>query len=193
MNMKCAIVYFSGTGITPRYAYEIVKGFQKNDSLQVDFLRLKKGKKLDLTKYDLFGIGAPSYSFRAPRLATKLLNRLDFHRKPFFVFCTYNTIAGNVLWNLYRAVKRKSGPCLGFKQQGVTVNIRAWKPKIKSGKKLKGFSEEELHKAKRFGEIIAERYYSWKKQPIQTQNKDWIPPKNFLMIIWALFLTWNGR
>ncbi|MHA1221624.1 MAG: flavodoxin domain-containing protein [Candidatus Heimdallarchaeota archaeon] len=120
--MKCAFVYFSGTGITPKYAYEIAKGITSKEICTFDFIRLKKGKEFNLSSYDVIGIGAPSYSFRAPRLATRLIRRMNFQRKPFFVFATYNTKAGNTLWNLYRAVKRSAGICLGFQQGSITVN-----------------------------------------------------------------------
>jgi Pyruvate/2-oxoacid:ferredoxin oxidoreductase delta subunit len=187
--MKCALVYFSSTGITPRYALEITKGLAKNNNqIEFHFIRLKKGKLVDLTNFDLIGVGSPSYSFRAPRLATRLLRKLNFQKKPFFVFCTYNSIAGNVLWNLYQSVKPTAGPCLGYIKQGVAVNIRAWKPKITSEKELKRITCDAFEKAAKFGSIILQRY----EQLSSIQNtSEWVPPKKIIFQIWAPFLTWG--
>lgn len=191
--MKCAFVYFSGTGITPKFASEIAKGMRTQENATFDFLRVKKGELFDLATYDLMGIGAPAYSLRAPRLMTKLLRTMDFHRKPFFVFATYNTMPGNTLWNLYRAVKKRAGTCLGYLQGSITVNIRAWNPKKSSGKQLKKLTEAVKNQARTFGKKLLERYQEWALNKERQQKAEWIPPKKLLLVIWAAFLTWNWQ
>ena len=85
--MKIALLYFSGTGVTAKYASDIASGFLKIGH-SVDLLRIKRKTTFDLTEYDLFGIGAPAYSYRAPRIITRILRKLYFKGKTFFVFST---------------------------------------------------------------------------------------------------------
>jgi Pyruvate/2-oxoacid:ferredoxin oxidoreductase delta subunit/flavodoxin len=189
--MKIAFVYFSSTGITPKFASEIAQGISTKVKCTFDYLRVKKGEKWDLSTYDLIGIGAPSYSFRAPRLMTRLLRRMNFNKKSFFVFATYNSRAGNTLWNLYRAVKRTAGVCLGFIRGSVAVNIRAWNPKKSSDRKLKKMSDEVAQQASKFGKELVSKYNQLEDNPKQKQPREWIPPVKILVVIWSLFLTWS--
>ncbi|MBD3189489.1 MAG: hypothetical protein GF308_02545 [Candidatus Heimdallarchaeota archaeon] len=192
--MKCAFVYFSGTGITPKFASEIAKGMKSRDNATFDFLRVKKGEIFEFTNYDFIGIGAPAYSLRAPRLMTKLLRKMTFHGKPFFVFATYNTMPGNTLWDLYRVVKKSAGVCLGYLQGSITVNIRAWNPKKSSGKQLKKITEAVKDQARAFGKKLVGRYQQWLlNKDGQQQQAKWVPPKRLLLVTWAAFFTWNWQ
>ncbi|MEA2071217.1 MAG: EFR1 family ferrodoxin [Asgard group archaeon] len=191
--MNCAFVYFSGTGITPKFASEIAKGINKQIPSNFDFIRVKKGKTIDIAKYDLIGIGAPAYSLRAPRFMTKFMKKMNFKDKPFFVFATYNTMPGNTLWNLYTAAKKTAGQCLGYIQGSITVNIRAWNPKKTSGKSLEKMTETVSQQAKTFGKIITERYQRRQKSGKDKQQKNWKPPKKPLLQLWAAFFTWDWQ
>ncbi|MBN1329719.1 MAG: EFR1 family ferrodoxin [Candidatus Heimdallarchaeota archaeon] len=189
--MKCAFIYFSGTGITPKFATEIAKGISQCEESTFDFIRIKKGKIINLAKYDLIGIGAPSYSLRAPRLTTKILRKMNFQKKPFFVFATYNTMVGNTLWNIYRAVRYTTGHCLGYIKGSITINIRAWKAKKNSSKKMKEISGEVKNQANEFGKLIVERFNLIKINPLEKQIREWIPPVKILLVIWAAIFTWR--
>ncbi|NHJ86335.1 MAG: hypothetical protein FK734_12800 [Asgard group archaeon] len=191
MGMRCAFVYFSSTGITPKFASEIAIGINENEESTFDYIRIKKDLSCNFADYDLIGIGAPSYSLRAPRLTTKILRKMDFQKKTFFVFATYNTMVGNTLWNIYRAVQRTAGYCLGFIKGSITVNIRAWKAKKNSGKKMKEMTEEVKNQAKEFGKLIVERYKLIKTNPLQKQIHEWKPSTKILLIIWAAIFTWR--
>ena len=135
--MKIALLFFSGTGVTAKYASDIASGFLKSEH-SVDLLRIKRKSTFDLTGYDLFGIGAPAYSYRAPRIVTRILRKLDFKGKPFFVFSTSGGVPGNTLWNLYMAVYRKAGLFLGSIEGFGTTNIKSWMPKISDTKRKLG-------------------------------------------------------
>jgi len=193
--MKCAIIYFSSTGITPKFAKEIAKGINCKNDWQFTYLRVKKGIKIDLTGFDLVGIGAPCYSFRAPRLMTRILQKINFRKIPFFVFATYNTMAGNTLWNLYKAARKTAGMCLGYIQGSITVNIRAWNPKIGAKEKgnVKEMNDITKQKAKKFGEEIKKRFQEIKRKTITEQNKTWIPRRKIRVSIWCWFLTWDWQ
>ncbi|MFW9924515.1 MAG: flavodoxin family protein, partial [Candidatus Thorarchaeota archaeon] len=173
--MKCLFIYFSSTGITAKLAHEIAKGIRSKEQVEVDFVRMKEGLIIDPDSYDIFGFGAPSYSLHAPRMVIRMLRMIDFQKKPFFVFATYNTMVGNTNWSLYRAVKSTAGICLGHLKTSVTVNIRAWKPKKNSNKKMKEFTTAHSSEACTFGQLIYERYMEIQQTNIQKQNKNWKP------------------
>jgi Pyruvate/2-oxoacid:ferredoxin oxidoreductase delta subunit/flavodoxin len=184
--MKIAILYFSGTGVTAKFALDIAKGFKENGH-KTTLFRLKKGLTINTKDYDLFGLGAPAYSFRAPRFATNLIKELNFHNKPFFVFCTSHGSAGFTLWSLYRAGKRKAGECLGHIEAKGVLNIRSWLPQKDSEKKLfanlTGNSHKEINN---FVTLILERF---KKKNNTKQKRSWRPNFRFWSVLWSPFLT----
>ena len=125
--MKVCILYFSGSGTTANLADILKKHFNELGNT-VDLIRIKHDTQFELSSYDLFGIGSPVYSYRAPRIATRILKTLNFTKKPFFVFSSIGGQKGNTHWNLYKAVKDTSGHCLGEFSVTVTTNIRSWMP-----------------------------------------------------------------
>lgn len=189
--MNGALLYFSGTGITASFASEIAKGFKlKNNN--VDLIRIKSGLKLDLTKYDIIGIGSPTYSFRAPRLVTKILRQLNFAKKPFFVFCTSGGMPGNTLWNLYKIVKRTGGFCLGSISGTGITNVRSWMPKLTSPKPtVWGLNHRDCERARQFGTIILDRLEEINNLSSIEKNKKWIPKFQIISSIWSIFFTWR--
>src|SRR6056297_2241682 len=118
--MKVGILYFSGTGATAKIAQVI--GNQMDDAgHEVSYFRLKENTSDDtriglLEDFDLLGLGAPVYSMRIPRIASKILKELPLPlQKPFFVFSTAHGSwgDGNALWNLYKIAQKREGVCLG--------------------------------------------------------------------------------
>ncbi|MHA1123164.1 MAG: EFR1 family ferrodoxin [Candidatus Heimdallarchaeota archaeon] len=189
--MKIALLYFSGTGVTAKYASDIASGFLKTKH-SVDLFRIKRGITFDLTEYDLIGIGAPAYSYRAPRIVTRFLRKLDLNGKPFFVFSTSGGVPGNTLWNLYMAVYRKAGLFLGTIEGFGTTNIKSWMPKIGDIKhKLGGLTNHDCEMAQMFSEKILNRLTRWQKNPDKVEMKGIIPEANLLYYIWAGFFTWR--
>ena len=189
--MEVALLYFSGTGITAKFATEIAKGFQKQNII-VDLIRIKSGLIVDLTKYDIIGIGSPAYSFRAPRLVTRILRKLKFAKKPFFVFCTNGGMPGNTLWNLYKSVKRTGGFCLGFISGLGITNVRSWMPKLTSPKPTYwGLNHGDCKRAQQFGDIILNRLEKINNSNSLEDNKKWIPKFQIITSIWSIFFTWR--
>jgi len=189
--MKVALLYFSGTGVTAKFATEIAKSFQK-PNVVVDLIRIKSGLKVDLKKYDIIGIGAPTYSFRAPRLATKILRHLNFYKKPFFLFCTSGGMPGNTLWNLYKSVKKTGGFCLGSISGFGITNVRSWMPKLTNPKpKFWGLNHADCERAQQFGHIILARLKKIRILNSNEKNKKFIPKFQILTSIWSIFFTWR--
>ncbi len=189
--MKVALLYFSGTGITANFATEIAKSFQMQN-IVVDLIRIKSGLKVDLKKYAIIGIGSPTYSFRAPRLATQILRHLNFQKKPFFLFCTSGGMPGNTLWNLYKSVKRTSGYCLGSISGVGITNLRTWMPKLTNPKpKFWGLNHLDCERAQQFGNLILDRLKEINNLNSLKENKKWIPKFQILTSIWSIFFTWR--
>ena len=190
--MKILLLYFTGTGCTGKFAAELKKGFEQLKGT-VDLIRIKRGLQVDLSEYNLVGIGAPAYSFRAPRIATKFIRKLDFQNKPIFVFCTSGGMPGNTLWNLYRAANRTSNICLGYIDASGVTNLRSWMAPISEAKSnLRGLSSYDLSTIFRFTQEIVKRL-KLQKTESKKQNKNWIPAHSFGTSIWSLFFTWRWQ
>ncbi|NHJ04063.1 MAG: hypothetical protein EAX90_04520 [Candidatus Heimdallarchaeota archaeon] len=182
--MKIGIIYFSGTGVTAKFASEIAQGFQNNNH-STELIRLKRVSKINLSSFDIIGFGSPTYSFRAPWLVTRLLRKLELHNKPFFLFSTSGGMPGNTIWNLFYAVKRKGGKFLGFIEGVGTTNLRSWMPHINSSSEPSwGLSKYDCQRANEFGEIIINNFGSTKKS-----NQIQKPKPYILLIIWSWFFT----
>ncbi len=190
--MKAALLYFTGTGVTAKYASELGKQFE-NLHVSVDLLRIKRGKKIDFSIYDIIGIGAPAYSIRAPRMVTRFLRKAKLEKKPLFVFCTSGGMPGNTLWNLFKATKRTGGICLGYTSAIGSTNLRSWMPpknELKSN--LSGLNNYDLSNAQKFAKTIITRFENLSSNLMQ-QNKNWIPSYSIGIVFWSLFFTWSWQ
>jgi Pyruvate/2-oxoacid:ferredoxin oxidoreductase delta subunit/flavodoxin len=163
--MKIGIVYFSGTGGTANLADIFRLHFEESEH-EVDLIRMKHNTEYNLEKYDLFGIGAPVYSYRAPRFVTRILSNLNFQKKPFFVFSCIGGQAGNTHWNLYKSMRDTAGICLGEFSVTITTNIRSWMPNKRRILPKYSISAYDENKAKEFvNEILHNLKYEIEKIP----------------------------
>jgi len=189
--MNVAILYFSGTGGTAKVASDLAAGFRA-EGCQVELFRLKRGFQFDLSRFDLFAVGSPAYSFRIPRLVSRLLRRHNFHRKPFFVFCTSGGMPGNTLWNLFRAVKRTAGVCLGGLSIFAMTNLRSWMPKEgDSAASLWRITDHDTRIARATGKVILERLQQWQTAPSKKLRNNWKPTSSLWTILWSALFTWR--
>ena len=141
--MKICLLYFSGTGATANLA-DIFKKHLEELGHTVDLIRIKHNTIFEPVNYDLFGLGAPVYSYRAPRMVTQFLSKLNFNKKPFFVFSSTGGQKGNIHWNLYKSVRETAGMCLGEFSAAITTNIRSWMPnkrRIMPNYSISGYDE----------------------------------------------------
>ena len=134
--MKIGIFYFTGTGSTLKLAQEIAAGMQESESgsstdpLKIELFPWKHLAGKDISAFDLIGIGAPVYSFRAPRVVTRVLNHLTVRNKKFFLFLTCGGMEGNAFWNLYRPLNKKGWDLLETILVYGPNNLRSWLPKL---------------------------------------------------------------
>ncbi len=110
-----AIFYFSGTGNTEIVADMIKEEFTRLHC-QITMLRienvLKVKKKIDLSQYDLVGIGCPVIGYTVPDIVMKFAKLLpDNTHKKVFIFRTAGGVAPinyNASKRLIRRLKRKN-------------------------------------------------------------------------------------
>jgi ferredoxin/flavodoxin len=181
--MKIAILYFSGTGGTANLA-DIFRNHLNSLNHEVDLIRVKHDTNFDLENYELFGFGAQPYSYRAPRLVTKILGKLGFHKKPFFVFSTSGGQKGNTHWNLYKAVKDTAGPCLGEFSVSIITNIRSWMP---NKRRIMPKFEITAYDENRTLDFIHEMFNNLEYEVEK------IPKRKILLSIFTSLLSWRWQ
>lgn len=89
MNIK--IYYFSGTGntayIAARYKAGLLAGGHQCEISAMEEYTLK-GREIDLSEYDLVGIGFPVHAMDAPRIVRDFISLLPISRTKYFLFKT---------------------------------------------------------------------------------------------------------
>jgi ferredoxin len=111
-GMKSIVIYYSQTGNTKKIADAIQKGIIKQTG-QCDIARVKEIKPEDLAKYDLIGIGAPTWSSCPSPIVIYFVKSLppSLKGKHFFWYSTHGIFPG-------RCIIRGVQPLL---DQGMTV------------------------------------------------------------------------
>ncbi len=111
---KCLMVYFSQGGTTAHIAESIAKGLQ-TAKYEVDLCDLKEARNKDVRKYDLLGIGSPTYYFRPPFNVMDYVNSLpDLAGSSCFVFLLHGTFCGDSGNIIRRALAQKRGKEVGY-------------------------------------------------------------------------------
>ena len=111
-GMKSIVIYYSQTGNTKKIAQALQKGII-NQTGQCDLARVKEIKPEELAKYDLIGIGAPTWSSCPSPIVIYFIKSLPatLKGKHFFWYSTHGIYPG-------RCIIRGVQPLL---DQGMTV------------------------------------------------------------------------
>jgi flavodoxin/ferredoxin len=111
-DMKSIVIYYSQTGNTKKIAQALQKGITRQTG-QCDIARVKEIKPEELVKYDLIGIGAPTWSSCPSPIVIYFIKSLPatLKGKHFFWYSTHGIYPG-------RCVMRGVQPLL---DQGMTV------------------------------------------------------------------------
>jgi len=156
-----AIVYFSQGGTTAQVAEQIAAGL-KAKQCQVDLINLMDGTLIDVTKYDLLGIGSPTYYFRPPSIVMDYIESLpSLNGKKFFVFLVNGTYSFDASDRIRRALIQKGAQELGyFSCYGANYFLGY----LQRGYlfSLKHPTEKELTQAVTFGERIVDNITAMK-------------------------------
>jgi len=108
------IVCFSQGGTTTRIAESITKGL-RTAKYKVDLCDLKEAQHKDVSKYDLLGIGFPTYYFRPPFNVMDYVNSLsNLTGLPFFVFVLHGTHCGDSGNIIRHALVKKGAIEVGY-------------------------------------------------------------------------------
>lgn len=114
MMSKCLLIFYSGTNNTTFLTNKLKNRLEEND-YDVDIYRINplKLEKLDLSKYDLVGIGYPIYGFNLPGIAHKFFKKQKFiaNQRYFIYKNSGETYAANDASSLAlrRLIKRSKG------------------------------------------------------------------------------------
>lgn len=81
MSNKCLLIYYSGTGNT-KYVTEKLEQNLTDVNFDVEVYRINplKIEKIDLTKYDIIGVGYPIYGFNMPGIVHKFFKKQKFFK-----------------------------------------------------------------------------------------------------------------
>lgn len=80
-NKKCLLIYYSGTGNT-KYVTNNLKNKLIEANFDVEIYRINPSKFeiLDLSKYDIIGVGYPIYGFNMPGVVHKFFKKQKFNK-----------------------------------------------------------------------------------------------------------------
>jgi len=105
--VNSAIVYFSQTGNTKRIAEAIQRGITSATG-QCHIFKLRDAEAIDLSRYDLVGIGCPVFSYREPANVRAFIDNLPpLESTHGFVFATHATVLGRTLATMSWALHQK--------------------------------------------------------------------------------------
>jgi flavodoxin/Pyruvate/2-oxoacid:ferredoxin oxidoreductase delta subunit len=156
---RSLVVYFSQGGTTARVAESIAAGLRAME-WQVTLCNLKDTKPPAFDGYDLLGIGAPAYYYRAPFKVMDYLNNLPrLDGLPTLVFVLYGTYMGDTGNAIRRVLSRKGAREVGyFHCYGADFYL----PYLKQGYLFSPDhpTAEELSRAESFGREAAGRIAS---------------------------------
>ncbi|HLP35118.1 MAG TPA: EFR1 family ferrodoxin [Amoebophilaceae bacterium] len=149
--------HFLSTGLPKKIADQITLGLKSSD-FDVTNISIFDNKVIDLTQYDIVGIGSPTYFFRPPFLMMDFVRNLKgLENKSFFVFILYGTIQGDSGNWIRKELINKGAKDLGYFK---TYGPDYWLGYIKRGFMFSNLSPtvQELQSAEIFGKTISIRF-----------------------------------
>ena len=108
VEMKSIVIHFSQTGNTEKVAKAIQSGIESVTG-QCDIVKLRDADLGSLAKYDLIGLGCPTFSFKEPRNVTLFIKRMakaPVLGRHCFAFATHGGHPGNVLTSMASKLER---------------------------------------------------------------------------------------
>lgn len=192
-GIKSIVIYYSMTGNTKKIAQGIQKGIIKRTG-QCDLVRLKdaKTKKLDLSKYDLIGIGTPIYgSHVSPHYLDYVTKRLspNIKGKHAFFYVTHGTLPGRCVLQGVEALQKAGFTVIGWKDWmgGNTYLPGHCVPWISDGHP----DEIDIVEAEFFGTAMAE--HSWKVSDGWTDRIPKLPSPEAFDAIYGIGIGWGNE
>jgi ferredoxin len=115
-DMKSIVIYYSQTGNTRKIAQAIQKGIIGQTG-QCDLVRVKEIKPEDLAKYDLIGIGAPTWSSCPSPIVIYFCKNLPatLKGKHFFWYSTHGVLPGRCIIRGVQPLQEAGMTVIGWK------------------------------------------------------------------------------
>jgi len=115
-GMKSVVIYYSQTGNTKKIAQALQKGITQQTG-QCDIARVKEIKPEDLTKYDLIGIGAPTWSSCPSPIVLYYIKGLPatLKGKHFFWYSTHGIYPGRCVMRGVQVLLDQGMTVLGWR------------------------------------------------------------------------------
>jgi flavodoxin/ferredoxin len=115
-DMKSIVIYYSQTGNTKKIAQALQKGITQQTG-QCDIARVKEIKPEELAKYDLIGIGAPTWSSCPSPIVLYYIKSLPptFKGKHFFWYSTHGIYPGRCVMRGVQVLLDQGMTVLGWK------------------------------------------------------------------------------
>jgi NAD-dependent dihydropyrimidine dehydrogenase PreA subunit/flavodoxin len=110
--MKGLVVYYSQTGNTRKIAQAIHAGMRQ--VIKCDIAALKETNPQALIKYDLIGLGSPTWGGVPPNFAAFIEGMVSLEGKHVFPFFTHGSLPAGYMHTMIPALKRKGLIVIGF-------------------------------------------------------------------------------
>jgi len=151
--MNVLLTYFSQTGGTGKIAYKIQEGII-NSGNDCDIIEMKNNEKRDLNKYDLIGIGTPTFYYREPINVKNFIQKMKKDdEKHCFIFCTHGSVIGNTFYYMQEELGKNGYIVIGNFDSYSASSLQFY-PEIMHT--IKHPDEIELEEALNFGKNICD-------------------------------------
>ncbi|MHA2284062.1 MAG: EFR1 family ferrodoxin [Promethearchaeota archaeon] len=145
------MIFFSQTGGTEKIAQKIKQGIL-NTGNRCDIIGIKKAKSQNLGKYDIIGIGTPTFYYREPINVRNFIQAMEnVEGKHCFLFCTHGSIIGNTFYYMNKELTKKGYLVIGTFDSYSESSLQFY-PKVMHT--ISHPDEIELEEATKFGENI---------------------------------------
>lgn len=150
---KGIVIYYSQTGNTKRIAEAITAGMKKAIE-ECNMKTLKEVTAEDLTRYDLIGLGYPTWSSKEPPNVRAFIEQtIALEGKHIFIFSTHGARPAGLISSIVPLLRQKGLTVIGFKDWYGSV----WLPHMPKPYVTDGHPDEiDLREAFQFGKETAE-------------------------------------
>ncbi|MFW9824303.1 MAG: EFR1 family ferrodoxin, partial [Candidatus Thorarchaeota archaeon] len=147
------MIYFSQTGGTEKIAQRIKQGILNTGNI-CKIIEIKRVKFQNLGKYDIIGIGTPTFYYREPvNVRTFIQGMENVDGTHCFLFCTHGSIIGNTFYYMSEELRNKGYVIIGTFDSYSESSIQFYPQVMHTANHP---DEIELKEANTFGESICD-------------------------------------
>ncbi|MHA2035812.1 MAG: EFR1 family ferrodoxin [Promethearchaeota archaeon] len=174
--MDVNIIFFSQTGGTKKIANKIREGvLRTGNTCEINKMKVSNTKKLN--RYDIIGIGTPTFYYREPLNVYNFIKSIDkIDGKHCFIFCTHGSIIGNTFYYMSEELTKKGYLVIGAFDSYSESSIQFY-PKVMHTANHP--DEIEMEEAIKFGENIC-----GVSKSIQNKDISMIPKFELIQDTW---------